>query len=118
MNAYTRMYYLSELHALQMFMSAQSSGSVIQMKSAYERSEPEKNAVDVFTKPETTMGWMPRCRGDRHEPSNVLLSRQAGKVAVYATTQLQCATQSDDMPAFRSVLLANLVMPVACFICD
>jgi hypothetical protein len=89
---------------MQMFISGHASGPVVQTKTPFERATLEKNAVDVFIQPEATMGWKSRTKNGRQEPSNVQLTRQAGKVAIYATTQLQCAMQNDDMAAFKSVI--------------
>lgn len=87
---------------MQMFISAYASGPVLQMRTPFERAITEKNAVDIFVQPQATMGWKPRTKSGRQDPPSVQLTRKAGKVAVYATTQLYCATQTDDLSVFTS----------------
>ena len=110
--------FICALMLLQMYMSAYASWPVMQARTPFERAVREKNHVDVFVQPNATMGWKARTKGGRQEPPAVQLTRKAGKVAVYATTQMHAATATDDLCCFTSTLLPQLFCYVCCAVCD
>lgn len=87
---------------LQMCVSSQATGQVIQEKTPYENYPTHKNSVDVFNGPDACMGWNPRGRPGREHAAPVQLTRKASKVAIYSSTQWKAATETDPQNAFKS----------------